>query len=254
MMKGAFRIGSYRNIGVFIHWTFLLLLVWVAGNSFFEGSEWKEIGEELLFLLSVFFCVLLHEFGHALSAARYGIPTKDITLLPIGGLARLERLPEKPVQELIVAVAGPLVNVAIIIVLLLIMFLGKGLPMAFDFVDINSNSFLVNLLLVNISLVIFNMIPAFPMDGGRVLRSLLSMKLSKSKATKIAARIGQLISVLFVIVGWFYNPMLILIGLFIFMGAKAELKYVQQMEHRAVMDVNYEFMETPKNTPLEKDL
>ncbi len=246
-MKGAFRIGSYRNIGVYIHWTFLLLIAWVGGNSFFDGSSINETVEEIGFLLMVFLCVLLHEFGHALSAARYGIPTKDITLLPIGGLARLEKMPEKPWHELVVAVAGPAVNVAIILVLIVIMYFGKGFPMGLDLLSIESNSFVVNLLLVNISLVVFNMIPAFPMDGGRVFRSLLAMKLSKMKATKIAVRIGQLIAVGFVILGWLYSPMLILIGIFIFFGAKAELRYMVEAEKRSqLFFVNYELLNAEK--------
>lgn len=246
-MKGAFRIGTYRNIGVYIHWTFLLLLFWVGGNSFFEGSSVNVIAEEIGFLLMVFLCVLLHEFGHALSAARYGIPTKDITLLPIGGLARLEKIPERPGHELVVAIAGPAVNVIIIIVLAVVMYFGKGLPLGLDFIRPESNSFVVNLMLVNISLVVFNMIPAFPMDGGRILRSLLAMKLSKLKATKIAARIGQIISVGFVVFGWLYSPMLILIGIFIFFGAKAELKHIIESEQRASsMYVNYELLNPEK--------
>ena len=246
-MKGAFRIGSYRNIGVYIHWTFLILLIWVGGNSFFDGSSVNDIAKEIGFILMVFLCVLLHEFGHALSAARYGIPTKDITLLPIGGLARLEKIPEKPWHELVVAIAGPAVNVGIIIILAAVMYFGKGLPLGFDMLEMESNSLLVNLLLVNISLVVFNMIPAFPMDGGRILRSLLAMKLSKVKATKIAVRIGQVISIGFVILGWLYSPMLILIGIFIFFGAKAELKYTIEAEQRAqLLFVNYELLNVEK--------
>jgi Zn-dependent protease len=249
-MKGAFRIGSYRKIGVYIHWTFLLLLFWVGGSSFFDGSSWDAIFEEIGFILMVFLCVLLHEFGHALSAARYGIPTKDITLLPIGGLARLEKIPERPWHELVVAIAGPAVNVGIIIVLGVLMYFGKGLPLGMDIFSVESNSLLVNLLLVNISLVVFNMIPAFPMDGGRILRSLLAMKLSKTKATVIAVRIGQVISIGFVVFGWFYSPMLILIGIFIFMGAKAELKYIREADQKAQMlFVNYDLLNSEKTNP-----
>ncbi|MBK7966012.1 MAG: site-2 protease family protein [Bacteroidetes bacterium] len=215
---------------------------------FFDGSTLNAIVEEIGFLLMVFFCVLLHEFGHALSAARYGIPTKDITLLPIGGLARLEKYQRKPWHELVVAIAGPTVNVGIIIVLAVVMYFGKGLPLGMDVFSVDSNSFLVNLLLVNISLVVFNMIPAFPMDGGRILRSLLAMKLSKVKATKIAVLIGQLISVGFVILGWLYNPMLILIGIFIFFGAKAELKQTIDAEKKRaqMLFVNYELLKAEK--------
>lgn len=242
-MKGAFRVGSYRNIGVYIHWTFLILLVWIGGNSFFDGNNISEVAAEIGFILAVFLCVLLHEFGHSLSALRFGIKTKDITLLPIGGLARLEKSPEKPWHELIVALAGPAVNVIIIIVLSIVMYFNKGIPIGFDLLEIKSNSFVVNLVLVNVSLVLFNMIPAFPMDGGRVLRSLLAMKLSKLKATSIAARIGQVLSIGFILFGWFYNPMLILIGVFIFISARAELKYASQEEDvKRMIQVNYDFI------------
>ncbi|MBL7924580.1 MAG: site-2 protease family protein [Bacteroidia bacterium] len=229
-MKGAVRIGSYKGIGIFIHWTFFLLLIWIGGDKMLENGKLSEVFAEIGFVLSVFMCVLLHEFGHALSAARYHIHTRDITLLPIGGVARLEKLPDLPRQELIVAMAGPFVNVLIILLLAVFIFFGKGFPIAVDFQDPSANSFVINLLMVNVSLVVFNLIPAFPMDGGRILRSLLAMKWSKQRATRIAVAVGQSIAVLFVIAGLFVNPFLILIGVFVFLGAQAELKMVLQQD------------------------
>lgn len=192
----------------------------------------SRVGDELLMILLVFFCVLLHEFGHAFMAQYYQVKTKDITLLPLGGVARLERMPEKPLQELLVALAGPLVNLIIIILLLPLILLGKGWPLAVDFEFMETNGLLVNLLIVNVSLLVFNLLPAFPMDGGRVLRSLLAMKFSRQLATKIAAYTGMAIAVLFVIVGLYFNLILSLIGVFVFLGAGSELKSLRSANHK----------------------
>ncbi len=229
-MKGALKIGTVRGIGVFIHWTFFLLLGWVAYSEFAESSSVESVGNELLMVLLVFTCVLLHEFGHALMAQRYQVRTRDITLLPLGGVARLERMPEKPVQELLVALAGPLVNLIIIVLLLPFILFGKGWPMAVDLEFVETNGLLVNLMMVNISLLVFNLLPAFPMDGGRVLRSVLAMKLKRELATRIAAYIGMAIAVVFVIVGFYVNPILALIGLFVFFGAGSELKTMKAIK------------------------
>lgn len=229
-MKGAIRIGSYRGIAVFIHWTFFLLLAWIGGEQALQGGGMEGVTRELILVLCIFLCVLLHEFGHALAARRYKIQTRDITLLPIGGVARLEKMPEAPMQEFVVAIAGPLVNVVIIALLIPLVLLGKGFPIAFDFDDLAANSLAVNLILVNFSLVVFNLIPAFPMDGGRIFRSLLALKFHRLRATRMAARLGQAIAVLFVIGGLYGNPVLILIGVFVFMGARAELASMEQ-EH-----------------------
>jgi Zn-dependent protease len=178
------------------------------------------------FTLLLFLCVLLHEFGHAFAARAYGIRTPDITLLPIGGVARLERMPEKPVQELVVAIAGPAVNVVIALVLFFVLaakirmsnFSGRG-PL--------EESLTAQLLEINVMLLLFNAIPAFPMDGGRVLRSLLAMKLDYVLATTIAARIGQVIAIGFAVVGFFMAPMLIFIAVFVFSAAQQELAYAR---------------------------
>jgi Zn-dependent protease/predicted transcriptional regulator len=227
-MKGALKIGVVKGIGVYIHWTFFLLLGWVAWGEFSETGLMSSVMNEILLVMSVFLCVLLHEFGHALMAAKYHVPTKDITLLPIGGVARLERMPEHPRQEFFVAIAGPAVNVGIIIVLIPVILFGKGWPIALDMIEYDSNSFVMNLLLVNLSLIVFNLIPAFPMDGGRVFRSLLAMKLSRLKATQIAVYTGQLIAIGFFIAGIYFNPMLMLIAVFVFMGAQTELKMIEK--------------------------
>lgn len=215
---------------MYIHWTFSLLLIWVIANHLNDGGDTALITYKVLFLFAVFGCVLLHELGHALSALRYGIHTHDITLLPIGGVARLERIPEKPLQELIVAAAGPAVNVFIALIIALILLITGGFPADFDPALIQDKDLLLNLLIVNISLVIFNLIPAFPMDGGRMLRALMSLRIRRDKATAYAALLGQLLAIGFMVLGFFYNPVLLFIGVFIFMGARQESAYVKRTE------------------------
>src|SRR3989441_7819706 len=180
-------------------------------------------------MLALFGCVLLHEFGHALAARGFGIRTPDITLLPIGGVARIQRMPDKPWQELAVAVAGPLVNVVIAAVLIFVL----GRRAEFQYLQHPEQpgvEMLAKLASVNISLVLFNLIPAFPMDGGRVLRSLLAMTMNYARATQIAARIGQALAFVFGFVGVFANPMLIFIAFFIFLGAQQEAAVAQMRD------------------------
>jgi Zn-dependent protease/CBS domain-containing protein len=224
-MKWSLNLGKISGIQVYIHWTFLILLGWIVINVGGEGIH--ETLWSTAFILSSFVCVFLHELGHALAARRYGIGTRDITMLPIGGLARLETMPDNPKQEFVVAVAGPLVNVALAGVLTAIIYLlnREIAPMALS--NIGFANFFNNLFWANIVLAVFNMIPAFPMDGGRVLRALLSFRLERTTATRIAASIGQLLAIGFVFLGLFHNPVLIFIGIFIFLGAQAESSYTQ---------------------------
>lgn len=227
-MRGAFKLGNLMGIGIYIHWTFAILIAFIIFSNYQSGHNAVQIVWAVLFILSIFATVFLHELGHALAAKRYDIKTKDITMLPIGGLARLEKMPEKPFEELVVAIAGPAVN----IVLALITGLFVTLPNADALVaelsnGVNAGNFFLNFLVVNVWLALFNLIPAFPMDGGRVLRALLSMKFNRNIATNIAARIGQLLAIGFVLLGFYGNPMLIFIGFFIFLGAQAEAQFVQ---------------------------
>lgn len=226
-MKWSWKIGEFAGIGLFIHATFPLLIAFVALPTLIYGGDVLEALSSVAFILVLFLCVVLHEYGHALAARRYGIKTRDITLLPIGGVARLERMPEKPSQELVVAAAGPLVNVVIAAGLFVVMLLaGAAVPSLG--LGWGSESFLERLLTINIALVLFNLIPAFPMDGGRILRALLAMKLDYARATKYAAWLGQGIAVLFAIGGFFVNPFLVVTALFIFMGAQGESQMAQQ--------------------------
>jgi Zn-dependent protease/CBS domain-containing protein len=226
-MKNSLYIGRIAGIKIYIHWTFPLIILWIILANSGRGMTSMQISWLVLFILALFVCVTLHELGHALAARKFHIKTRDITLLPIGGVARMEGMPEKPVQELIVALAGPLVNVVIFFVLYFTIRL-VNVPMDFSsLTQITASNFFLNLALINIWLAIFNMIPAFPMDGGRVLRALLAMQLSRTAATRIAAFIGQALAILFVFAGFLYNPFLIFIGLFIFLGAAAEAEQVQ---------------------------
>lgn len=215
------------------------------------GHSVERIIWSILFILSIFGTVLLHELGHALAAKRYKIKTKDITLLPIGGLARLESIPEKPVEELVVALAGPAVN----IVIALITWVFVTIPTEDELIismakGVNGDNFFLVFLIVNIWLAVFNLIPAFPMDGGRVLRAVLAMQFKRNIATKIAARIGQVLALGFVILGFYFNPFLIFIGIFIMLGAQAEADYTQSksMLHgftvRDVLMQNYQNIES----------
>lgn len=229
-MSWSFKLGRVFGIPIYIHWTFLILIAWLVYGHSARGDSLAATAEGVGFVLSIFGCVVLHELGHALAARRYGVPTSDITLLPIGGVARLQRIPEYPGQELVVALAGPAVNVAIVGLLLLF---GVRLPdIENDPEMLVSMPFLPKLLFVNIFLVLFNMLPAFPMDGGRVLRSLLAMVMPYAKATRSAASIGQFMAILFGFLGLMGNPILLLIALFVWIGAEAEAR---QVEERAVL-------------------
>ena len=216
-MRWSFRIGTIAGVRVELHVTFLLFIGWIALSSGLTTGSPAEAVSSVAAVLLVFACVLLHEFGHATAARRYGIATRDIVLLPIGGLARLERMPEKPSEELVVALAGPAVNVVIVAVLLALGVRPGGL-------DRIGDAGIPDLLLyVNLAMIAFNMIPAFPMDGGRVLRALLAMRMPFARATRIAAGVGQGLALLIGLAGLFTsNFMLMLVALFVFFAAGEE--------------------------------
>jgi len=225
-MKWSFKIWEYRGIPVKIHATFLLIIIWVAASHWLQGNNLPMMLYGIAFVLALFACVVLHEFGHALMAQKFNIKTRDITLLPIGGVARLERMPDDPKQELWVALAGPAVNVVIAGILLLVLLLTATLE-PLSHLGLTSGSFVERLMVVNVFLVVFNMLPAFPMDGGRVLRSLLAMRMDYARATQISASIGQGMAFLFGLIGFFSNPFLIFIALFVWIGATQESHMTQ---------------------------
>lgn len=228
-MEGTLTIGRFFNIPLKIHWSFILLLAYVLFNVIANNS--------LVFLGYVgflFFCVVLHEYGHAIAAKMYGVKTKDIILSPIGGVARLETLPEKPLQELIIAFAGPLVNLILAIALLITLYLTN-----FEWIwvekpgiyEADIHDYLIVGLYINLLLFGFNLIPAFPMDGGRIFRALLSMRFGRAKATRIAGWAGRIIALAFVLYGLYNQDYLFaFLGLFIFVMARVEMNEVIILE------------------------
>jgi Zn-dependent protease/CBS domain-containing protein len=224
-MGRSFTIARISGIAVRIHVTFFLLLIWIGLAHYWIGGPEAAL-RGVAFILAIFGCVLLHEFGHAFAARMYGIPTPDITLLPIGGVARLQRMPDKPAQEIVVALAGPAVNVVIAAALFAV--IGDAFDLS-NVLRINDprHAFLSQVAVVNVWLVLFNLLPAFPMDGGRVLRAGLAMFMRYSAATQIAARTGQAMAFLFGLAGLFINPFLILIALFVYLAASQEAAYAQ---------------------------
>jgi Zn-dependent protease len=221
-MNWSTKIAQVAGIGIYIHWTFWLLILWIGGMYVMEGGTAYDVARGVGFVFAIFGCVVLHELGHSLAARRYNIQTRDITLLPIGGVARLERMPEEPLEELRVALAGPAVNVVIATILFAVVASTQGLSPFLQFQLVEGN-FLVNLMWINLWLVAFNLIPAFPMDGGRVLRALLATRLDYARATQFAATVGQGMAILFALVGLLTGIwMLLFIALFVFLGAQQE--------------------------------
>jgi stage IV sporulation protein FB len=219
-MGWSVSIGSIAGTAIRIHITFLLFLVWIFAANYISGGA-DAAWTSLIFMLLLFACVVAHEFGHIFAARGYGIATPDVTLLPIGGVARLERIPEEPGQELVIALAGPAVNVVIAIGLVLVGAADLS-PGNLAAVENSQVSMADRLAAVNLFLALFNMIPAFPMDGGRVLRALLAIRLGHVRATEIAASIGQGFAFVLGFAGLFYNPLLIFIAIFVYLAAASE--------------------------------
>jgi Zn-dependent protease len=239
-MLRSWRIGTAFGIGIYIHPTFWLLPLMVVLRSY-SANGLDMVGMWLVLLAAAMGCVVLHELGHAQMARYFGIRTRDITLYPIGGVARLERLSEKPVEELLIALAGPAVNVVIAALLIppvVVLSMHAGFATLWDS---GLGFFLVNLLFANLLLVGFNLLPAFPMDGGRVLRAVLAMPLGRLRATEVAAKVGLVMAVLMAVAylfsaqiplvgGFFSNPMLMLVAVFIVLVGQQELMMVRHQE------------------------
>ena len=236
-MKWSARLGTIAGIDIYVHATFALILIWVGLIYWAETGTIGGVITGLALILALFGCVVMHEYGHALTARRYGIGTKHITLLPIGGVAMLEGMPREPMQEVRVALAGPAVNVVIAVVLGVVVALGPG-------VDTDTAltggfwAFVQSLLAANIFLAVFNMIPAFPMDGGRVLRALLSIRMDRVRATRAAGTVGQALAIVFALYGLMGNPVLVLIALFVWVGATAEAGQAEVDERLARQPVS----------------
>ncbi|MFA6266473.1 MAG: site-2 protease family protein [Pseudolabrys sp.] len=223
-MSWSLSIGRVAGTVVRVHLTFLLFLAWIFAASYARGGS-VTAWDSVIFMVLLFACVLLHEFGHIFTARAFGVATPYVTLLPIGGVAQLERIPEEPGQEFLIAIAGPLVNVAI--ALLLIVFGGAQLTQsAAAAIDNGQISMIDRLAAVNLFLALFNLIPAFPMDGGRVLRAALAARLGYVRATGIAATIGQFVAFALGFIGLMYNPILIFIAIFVYLAASSEAHMV----------------------------
>jgi len=233
-MSASLQLGRYAGIKVQIHWTFWLLFLFVGVLVFAGDGGLTDLFWHFAFIFALFFCVILHEFGHALTAKKYGIKTRSITMLPIGGVASLEEIPENPIEEFFIAVAGPLVNVVLAILLYFIapvdQFIGQD-PETLEeqLATITAGNFLFYLLIMNVALVLFNMLPAFPMDGGRIFRALLSMRFGRIKATQVASGMGKLMALIFFVFGLFYSVILAVIAVFIYFGAHSENIMIQQL-------------------------
>ncbi len=226
-MSWSIPIGVVKGTVIRLHLTFLLFLLWIGIAHYAEGG-WDAALQGVVFMVLLFFCVVLHEFGHIAAARRYGVQTPEIILLPIGGVARLERIPEKPGEELVVALAGPAVSLAIALALWLV--LGGILPEQSVEVQRPGVDLLARLALVNAFLAVFNLIPAFPMDGGRVLRALLAYRMGYVRGTQIAASIGQAVAFGLGLLGLFGNPLLVFIAIFVWLGAAGEAHAAQMRE------------------------
>lgn len=224
-MSWSFPIGRLLGSELRVHVTFFLILIWIGVAGYTDGG-WPTAIESLALIVAIFACVIAHEYGHALMARRFGIRTPDITLLPIGGLARLERMPEKPAQEIAVALAGPAVNIAIWAVLIVVFRADTSID-NLSTIDDPGHGFWARIAVINLFLAAFNLIPAFPMDGGRVLRALLATRFSRTRATRIAATTGQALAFVFGFLGLLGgNPFLIFIGVFVYFAASAESSHV----------------------------
>jgi Zn-dependent protease/CBS domain-containing protein len=226
MRTWSWRLARIAGIDVYVHATFFIIVAWIGLLYWNQHHTVAAVVEGIGYILVLFGCVVLHEFGHAGMAARYGIRTRDITLLPIGGVARLERMPDVPVQELWVALAGPAVNVVIALALF-VWLQASGLWQSVDLVGVTRGGFLERIMIANLYLVGFNLIPAFPMDGGRALRALLATRMEYTRATARAAVVGQGLAIVFAVVGLLGNPVLIFIALFVWIGAGQEASMTQ---------------------------
>lgn len=228
-VRWAWKIGRVAGINIYMHATFLLLIAFIVLVHWVQEHNLQGALAGVIFVLAIFGCIVLHELGHALTARRYGIRTRDIVLLPIGGVARLERMPENPLEELRVALAGPVVNVLIAGALFGLLTAGGSTANLRDFFNIalTGGNFLKRLMAVNVWLGAFNLLPAFPMDGGRVLRALLATRMEYTLATQKAAHIGQAMAFLFGFIGLFTDPFLLFIALFVWMGAEQEAAMVR---------------------------
>lgn len=227
--RWSWTIGRVAGIDIQVHATFLLLLLWVAFAEYQRAGTSAAAIQGVVFMLAVFGSVVLHEYGHALTAAHFGVRTRAILLLPIGGVSQLEQIPRNPRQELAIAIAGPLVTIGLVIVLYLVLRVTGTPAQPEQALSGTGGSFVARLMWINVVLAVFNLFPAFPLDGGRVLRALIAMRTDYVRATEIAARVGQAFALLFGLYGLFVssNVLLVLVAFFIWVGAAGEAAAVR---------------------------
>ena len=229
-MFQSLRLGKFFGIDLYIHGTFWLLPLIVFVSGMLAGNSPAALGGEIAFIFAIFGCVVLHEIGHALTVRGYGIGTRDITLYPVGGVASLERMPEKPGREIAIALAGPAVNVVIAAGLFAGLMGGVlinpfGLTMGEPGII---EAFAAKLMWANVVLAVFNLLPAFPMDGGRVLRAVLATGMPRVRATAAAVGVGSVVAAGFLIVGLFTGQIgLIAVAIVVYLLGQAELAHVR---------------------------
>jgi Zn-dependent protease len=233
-MKTNLYLGRYFGTEVQIHWTFFLLIAWIILSEVFSGGSVDRILFNCQFIIAVMFCVLIHEIGHALAAKRFGIKTEKMVLLPIGGISTTDKTIESPKKEFLITIAGPMVNVIIAVILYFTIpvsdyiyyDLGEYFTALSDF---TVRTFLFFLFIVNVALVVFNMIPAFPLDGGRIFRAVLDLQLNRVRATSVTTITGNIIALIFLLIGLLFNPILVFLALFLFIGSYSENRIVHQL-------------------------
>jgi len=234
-VKTKYQLGRFAGISVFVHWSLLVALCGLFIWLLWRGLSWQMALDSLALVAALFVCVILHEFGHALTARRFGIPTLNITMYPIGGIALLASMPRVPRQEFLIAIAGPAVNFAIFVALTVVALVGDGLSTLGNLVRSGGTglAMISALAWMNLLLVVFNLVPAFPMDGGRVLRAALAMRFNYRRATRIAGLIGQVLAILFALAAVFpnpifngFNPLLLFVAIFVFTAARQETAQV----------------------------
>ena len=238
-MKANLNLGKYFGTEIQIHWTFFLLIVWIIFSEIINrGAFDYGLLDKILFnfelVIAIMICVFLHEMGHLLAAKKFGIKTERIVILPIGGISTQHKTSESPKEEFLITLAGPLVNIIIAIILYFAIPVREYVR--FDFGqfltamnDFSLQTFLFYVFIANVVLVLFNLIPAFPLDGGRLLRAFLDVKLDRERATTIATTIGHIIAIALIVFGLSVSPILVLMGIFLFIGGYSENRSVHQL-------------------------
>lgn len=229
-----YKLGTFTGIGIYVHWTLLVMFAGLFLFYLYNGASVAAALAGIVLVGTLFGCVIIHELGHALAAKHFGIRTLDITMYPIGGVARLQGIPREPRQEFLIAIAGPAMNLAIAGVLFVVN-VATGRPLLPGAILAEATNVLGMLMWMNLALVGFNMLPAFPMDGGRVLRAGLATRMNYRTATRIASYVGQGMAILFgfvavVPIPFFtsFNPVLLFVALFVFIAARQEAQVVLQ--------------------------